>query len=680
MTKPVFLDQRIQAAAERLLNGDIKLLSLDIFDTLIYRRVPRAPDVFLQIGTQLQNAGLLCNGQKPDSFAAIRYQTEYARRAVRQKIFGDREITLEEIYEHFPRGIVKISAPDLVEREVKQECALCSANEQMVAFAKMAKDAGFKLALITNSYFSETAIGRILAAAIPHLPAPDKIFVSAAHRKGKRDGLMKTMCKAFSLQPSEILHLGDNPVSDRQAAQETGLAFIDYSCDETFEASLVDEQPRQWWQRADAYAQNDGDSGLTALRKQAGYWRIPDELPETHQPFYRYGSRFIAPLLTVFTGWAAARLAQQNAHAVYGLLREGDFLTQLLAKHDTTIERHKLAVSRLTSALSCFTPDHPQYLEDFLTRRGFWSIGMLMEQLGFTQEQAKIIDDPAHTLEHIPAPELTNRLVRSPLATELYERSATRRKNLLAHLRGLGALDHNALYLFDLGYAATIQRGLQRIFSIEKMDIVTHGLYLATAHVSLGTQLAGGIVEGFLAQNGNPNDFACAFCRCPEVVEVSCMPDYGSVCGYEENGSPIFADDAMSARQIAEVKVIQQATMAFADRFLAQAQSPDFLQEGWREQMRALAMRIIAHPTAEEAGLLGHWMADSDMGLTSPRPIVSAGPHQHKLATLTPPELAALPRRDVPWVFGVAASISPAHCRQVARIILQHEKPESFRF
>lgn len=83
----------------------------------------------------------------------------------------------------------------------------------------------------------------------------------------------------------------------------------------------------------------------------------------------------------------------------------------------------------------------------------------------------------------------------------------------MRYLKSIGVLDHDKLYLCDLGYAATIQRGIQRIFAIEQLPIVTHGFYLAAAHVSRLTQQAGGIVRGFLAQNGNPNDFACAFAQ-----------------------------------------------------------------------------------------------------------------------------------------------------------------------
>jgi len=685
-THQTFTDQRVRLAAEHLAQKGTKLLSLDIFDTLIGRRVPRAPDVFLFLGRRLEQQGLLLNGQKPDSFAAIRYQTEYARRAIRQKEFGDREITLEEIYATFPKNILRddITVAQLVEMEIACECDLCFINDDILALARLARDNGVKVAFITNSYFSESGLTKILSRCAPDMPKPDAFFVSSQHRMGKRTGLLRALVDHFALKPDEVLHIGDNPVADKLAAEEAGIAFIDLGADDDgFEPLLTDEQPRQWWERTQQFGHENGDYGLSWLRRQAGAWPIPEECGAARHDIYRYGTRHIGPLLTGFTGWAADRLKQEKAPAVFGLLREGDFLTQLLAKHAPMASCRKLAVSRLSTALCCFTPERPDYLEDFLTRRGFWSIGMLMAQLGFTHEQARLIDDPTLTLEHVPAHELTQRLVASPLADELFERSRARRSRLLVHLRGLGALDHERLYLLDLGYAATIQRGLQRIFALENIATVTHGLYLVTAHVSLGTQLAGGIVEGFLAQNGNPNDFACAFCRSPEVVEAACMPPYGTVVDYAQDGSPLFSDDVMPVRQIEDVAVIQKATLDFADRFISLiakgSAKPDFLHEGWRAQMRGLALRIVAHPTAHEAHLVGHWMADSDMGLSSPRPIVSAGPHQDLLATLSAPQLAALPRRDLPWLFGVAATLSYAHCRQVARLILQHEKPEAFK-
>jgi hypothetical protein len=194
-------------------------------------------------------------------------------------------------------------------------------------------------------------------------------------------------------------------------------------------------------------------------------------------------------------------------------------------------------------------------------------------------------------------------------------------------------------------------------------------LYMVSAHVSLATQCVGGIVEGFLAQNGNPNDFARAFCRSPEIVELSCMPDYGTVTDYNDDGTPIYATDTTPKTQCDEVHIVQQGIKDFAARFAelikSEINAPDFLSTGWREQIRAIATRMVVYPTAEEAKLFGHWLADSDLGLASPRPIVC------DIAPMSAKQLVAMPRRELPWLYGIAARLDSEVAHQVGNIMMR---------
>lgn len=682
----MFLDTRIQRAISILDQGHIKVLSLDIFDTLIARRVPAPPDVFLRMGIILKERGQLRPGIKPDSFAAIRYQIEYAARGKRQEAHGDREITIHEIYDMFPPHIVvdTINTQDLVRLELQTESELVFANREMIELAKRAKENGILLALISNTYIPQKNLTPFIFEQAPDLPTPDKIYISCDHRMGKRTGLMKRMCADFNIDPANILHIGDNPISDKMAAEETGLTFIDYgACPTGFDKTLNDEHPRQWFARTGCFADMGGDFGLTWLRKQSSFWKLPNDVQEDHSAFYRYGTRLLGPLLAGFTGWAAQRMKQEHGATLFGLLREGDLLTRLVRLHAPDLNCSLLPASRMSVALATFTPDHPDYLEEFLTRRAAWTVEALLEQLGFDRMRAQEICTPHTMLSDITPKELTKRIMSSSLANELFQKSAARRSRLLTQLRTCGALSAPKLYLFDLGYAASIQRYLQRVFTIEKIPVVTHGLYAVAVHVSLGTQREGGIVEGFMAQNGNPNDFSCAYGRSPEVVELFCLPPYGSVRDYEADGSPLFDKETRSERQILETDAAQKGILDFTQAFVPLAQTapirPSFTSEAWAQQMRNLALRIIVHPTTEEVQTIGHWVTDSEMGVSAPRALLSTGDYQDAYASMAATELAILPRRDVPWLFGVAASLSYAKNRQIAQLIMRQENEDAFK-
>ncbi|MDX9690653.1 MAG: hypothetical protein EOM37_03140 [Proteobacteria bacterium] len=675
MSLPAFQDLRIKTAAQQLQTLPVKLLAVDVFDTLLIRRVPKPFDVFLFMGQKLQQSGLLMNGQTPESFAAIRYQTEYAARGTRQRENDDREVRLEEIYELFPPHIVSLGKAAMTGMEIDCEKELIFANPDVVTLIELANQMGTPICMISNMYMQQERVIDLVRHACPYIP--DKIedwFVSSDYRINKQDGLLQKMCDHFKLQPDQILFIGDNPVSDRSTARNLGLHFVDLVDDPTLEDMLTDEQPREWRERSLCYGKY-GDDGMTWLRRRAAN--------EPHENDYvLYGKRMVGPLLNGFSAWTAAKAKHAKVPMLYGLLREGELLTQLVKMHAPELPVSTLATSRLAAALASFSPEHPAFLQDFLTRRGHWTLGMLMLQLGFDQDQTRTLGDPNATLEALTPLAMTRMILSSPFADQLYEKSKTRRDRFLKYLGAIGALDDEKLYLMDLGYAATIQRAIQRIFTIEKIPVTTHGFYLVTAHVSRITQEAGGIVEGFLAQNGNPNAFASGFCRCPEVIELSCMPSYGSVEDYDDKGEPLFDDNSIPMRQKEEIAHVQKGILSFAQAYLAHKETNplkrDYTDTGWKLQMRYLAERLVIHPTAEEAMLFGNWLADTDMGLNIPRPIVSAATQQKHLASLSPAELVAMPRRDVPWLFGVAAMLGYAYVRQCAQIYMRLEKPEAF--
>lgn len=156
---------------------------------------------------------------------------------------------------------------------------------------------------------------------------------------------MKKMLDDLGIAPHEALHIGDNPVNDKLAAQEVGMHFIDSGDTDGFYASLTQEHPRQWHERAACFAQSWGDAGLTTLRR----------LMHQKDPYRLYGARQMpGTAVDRFCRMDRARCAQDKVPTLYGLLREGDFLTQLVGIQKPTLNCRTLAASRLAVALTGF--------------------------------------------------------------------------------------------------------------------------------------------------------------------------------------------------------------------------------------------------------------------------------------------------------------------------------------
>ncbi|MFY9287989.1 MAG: HAD hydrolase-like protein, partial [Alphaproteobacteria bacterium] len=319
MTTPKLYDQRLIAAVHAIASGNIKLLSLDVFDTLLIRRVPRPPDAFLQLGRKLREKNLLEPTQTPDSFAAVRYQTEYVARDIQQRAHGNREVTLGEIYDIFPKHIVRMSPGELIAAEITTEIKLCFSNPDIIQIAHFAKQHHIRLALISNSYFSEKTLRKFIKTKAPDFPVFDNFFVSSEYRRGKRDGLMQLMLNKLSIKPSECLHIGDDPISDRDTAKKLGIPciYIGHN-EEDFSLRLTEEHPIQWHERTSHFGDDNGDYGLTWLRRQAGFWPT-HSFNAQDEAFYRYGSCMLGPLLIGFAGWVHTRITAEKAKILYGV-------------------------------------------------------------------------------------------------------------------------------------------------------------------------------------------------------------------------------------------------------------------------------------------------------------------------------------------------------------------------
>jgi predicted HAD superfamily hydrolase len=461
-----FSDSRLLKLQEILQSGHVKLLSIDVFDTLLGRCVPSPLDVFLRLGTRLFNKGLLANNHSAETFAALRYRIEYEARKAQQAQYNNREVTLKEIYDLFPPHIILATADEVTAEENATEHELCFANENIVSITKLAANCGIKIAIISNSYYSEDALRKLISEKAPDMPALDGFFVSSDRRHGKADGLFQSMLDHFDITAHDCVHIGDNPVADKQTSERLGATYIDLGISEQDTASsLCADHSEQLDIRAIKYGGLYGDYGLTWLRQQGGYWGHERWVKE-QLPYYTFGTQMMGPLLTGFSGWVSQRAKIEKTDLIFGLAREGHLLNQLVASFDSSLNTPILKTSRLAAALASFVPEHPEYLEDFLTRRGHWTLEALLKQLGFDRQDVTHVGNPAATLEEVTPKELTRKLLNSPLAADLFANSARRRRSLLKHLKTIGALQNKKLFLLDLGYAATIQRALQRIFTI----------------------------------------------------------------------------------------------------------------------------------------------------------------------------------------------------------------------
>lgn len=203
----------VDAYVEKLKAYDV--ISFDLFDTLIFRPFALPTDVFFLVGGAL---GCL-------DFKNLRVRAEEKAREEQKKQYGHCEVTLADIWQMLEKE-TGISARDGMREEERMERQLCYANPFMLEVWRSLLRMGKQLLIVSDMYLPFDCIAAILENT--GFEGAEKVYLSHAYKKSKADGfLYEEVLKDWP--QASLIHVGDNPHSDRDMAKRYGLAVLPYA-------------------------------------------------------------------------------------------------------------------------------------------------------------------------------------------------------------------------------------------------------------------------------------------------------------------------------------------------------------------------------------------------------------------------------------------------------------------
>ena len=200
----------------------IKVVSFDIFDTLLVRPLWNPEDIFKLMQNKFEE---LFHDAKGIKFMNLRKTAETsARRHVAYVNPGNEDVNLHEIYAEIGDILganqEKIAELESYERELEIKLSqprVC--GKELLEFAKYCHK---KVILISDMYLERDTIEKMLAKN--GICGYDGIFVSSEKRVLKGSGsLFRMAVTELDMKPSEILHIGDNYQVDYLKAIECGM-------------------------------------------------------------------------------------------------------------------------------------------------------------------------------------------------------------------------------------------------------------------------------------------------------------------------------------------------------------------------------------------------------------------------------------------------------------------------
>lgn len=716
-------DSRLVRAYELLESGKIKVLSLDIFDTLLWRKVPLPIDIFLILGEKLKKEGWLIEAVTAECFAELRVGAECLTRS--KKIgHGSIEITLQEIYWTFSGIFTKVSVDEMIagkngiinESDVGELVALELALEkQLIEFdlnilclIHQAKQKNIPVILMSDTYFEKQQITTILDRpspidAAPFLQLIHTIFLSCEYGFEKRHGLFLLMLNEMKVSPEHILHIGDNVNSDCMAAEHAQIPYLHY-CKGNKE--LTDLIAMEWPKTSkDEFSHQrevdnkegrkklldleQGDFGLVALRSKLCHHISLVEKTAKEAFYWRYGATVFGPILFGFAEWIYKRCKDLGQSRVFCLLREGrlfrNVIKQCAAHHpEYMIEAEELWGTRQYMMRTCIfkasveelysvfqtNPSNPFTIETFCTSLGLdvTKVGKFKKYRHVRMDAETFVDDFVHYLSN-----------QGSLQEIIIKNSFEKRKRYLQHLSTLVDLSSiSQMILVDIGWKGTVQGALQMLLYMEGYKISVHGLYLGTSDSTYYALMQGFVREGYLLKAGYPKDYYWPIlngCRILEQIGTAWMQP---LIDFDAEGHAITGNLFTPKKQLRQVQLVHQGINAFCeqmDQYIkAGAISWNASSEAIAAQLRHMLIRATSQPTRHEAIKFGSWMHDNRSGINVSTVLAKNAYYERFIGDMFP-DIMHQDTTHIAWPIALVAKYDK-NMTQAAQTILKRALPD----
>ena len=637
--------ERASAAIEAAWEA-ARVVSFDVFDTLIVRKVAAPRDVFLHLATPTPFSAW---GLDAIALANVRQQAETETRRRAATASGSGEVTLREIHGVLAELLHRpdTDVPAMVQAERLVERALCVAHPFLRTLYDRAVHDGKVLWCVSDTYHETEFLRELLESCGFDLTGVE-VFSSADIRMSKGEGkLMLEIAKAAGVTPCAVLHIGDHPRADAAIPSQQGFVAVLHP----WAASRHTDRP----------AQAPGDSIALGLA-QIGARTVEPALPF----WWRFGYSVAGPMLCGFAYWLHARLVADDVQRAYFLLRDGEIILDVytaLVGDRTGPETSLLESSRRAYMMPALASGRGSITSQLMACENARPAREFLERIGLRAVDFKSsFKAVGLELDDIVAPNDTNAstkmitlLGRTDVVTAMLARSQGERQLLMRFLQQEGVFATGRIAVVDIGWNGTIQKSLAAVASIEGRPLDLHGYYLGTLPPIM-QDLGGSVATGFLFHAGAPVDHANAVLHLRQLVEFICTTTRGSLRGFRAEGKtvvPVHGDVDHSAAQQAHVAQLRAGAMAYA-RGLAQEQQVFGAQPiSASAAIRHLA-RTIMDPTADEACEIGDIRHGDGLGSDRVRSLArySDGP-------FTPRSLAA-DYETAYWPIGLLARREPA--------------------
>ena len=404
-----------------------------------------------------------------------------AEKLARQKTPSD-EVSLSQIYDVFAEKFCLSSniRDFLIDLEKDRELSSISGVPSILGIIDSLRSLKKRVIFTSDTYLPKDLIECMLRK-VGALKTGDKLYVSSDCLLSKASGkLFNYILKAENISNDEIVHVGDNPLSDIKSAKHLGIRTFHFK--ETkltrYEYSMCKKDKKKAysyeWQ---ILAGSSRVARLSSLSKG-----------ERQNILFSLGADVVGPMLLGYIVWILKQVRAHKIKRLYFLSRDGQILLELSKRItealDIKVDFRYLYGSRQAWHLPAITEigkfefewlllaDPILSIRIFSARAGLDPL-IVREQILSAGENWKL-DDP---LNKAQIQRLCLIIARSELHRLILERAREVRCDVLEYFSQEGLMDDISWGIVDMGWHGNMQDSLIKILKTKREIFRIHGFY-----------------------------------------------------------------------------------------------------------------------------------------------------------------------------------------------------------
>lgn len=443
---------------EKLIKKLIKyqVISFDIFDTLITRKIFNPDDIFMLMEERMDNIVL------KDRMLKMRKFSEQRAREIYNK-----DVNIDEIYDLMGRiyGYSDDECEKLKQLEINLELELTYPRKDMIDILKLLMDSGKKVILTSDMYLPKDVIIKMLEKCGYNEGVHYKrIYISNDKNMRKDDTSLWKYIKVLYLG-MKFIHVGDNIHSDYNIPSQLGLnaIYIDNPREQLRKSVICDDINKCIEERSIS------DSLFLGYLFNTIVYNSP--FNKDISSLEMFSKVAIAPIITDFIGFINKSIDKEDT--LLFLAREGYYLEKIYKDYCYIFNKnenkhHYFLASRkaLLSSTICDEND----IKNIIKRDYNGTIKSFIKS---------VFDIEYHGEDfRIVLPNDCNKVMDIVLnyKDELIIKSREYKDSYLKYINSIINLDKERIALVDLGYSGTIQFHLSRMVNKD-----LNGLYLTNS-------------------------------------------------------------------------------------------------------------------------------------------------------------------------------------------------------